>query len=40
MALTLGGYQIAKNAIEHIHHTKGILTVKPYIPSVFVKQRT
>jgi superfamily II DNA or RNA helicase len=37
MALTLGGYQIAKNAIEHIHHTKGILTVKPYIPSVFVK---
>lgn len=37
MALTLGGYQIAKSAIEHIHHTKGILTVKPHIPSVFVK---
>jgi len=37
MALTLGGYQIAKKDIEHIHHTKGILTVKPYIPSVFVK---
>ena len=37
MALTLGGYQIAKSAIENIHHTKGVLNVKPYIPSVFVK---
>lgn len=37
MALTLGGYQIAKSLIENIHHTKGILNVKPYIPSVFVK---
>jgi len=37
MALTLGGYQIAKKSIENIHHTKGILNVKPYIPSVFVK---
>jgi superfamily II DNA or RNA helicase len=37
MALTLGGYQIAKKDIEHLHHTKGILTVKPHIPSVFVK---
>lgn len=37
MALTLGGYQIAKKDIEHLHHTKGTLTVKPHIPSVFVK---
>jgi superfamily II DNA or RNA helicase len=37
MALTLGGYQIAKNKIDKIHHIQGTLTVKPYIPSVFVK---
>jgi superfamily II DNA or RNA helicase len=37
MALTLGGYQIAKKDIEHLHHTKGTLNVKPHIPSVFVK---
>jgi superfamily II DNA or RNA helicase len=37
MALTLGGYQIAKKDIENLHHTKGTLTVKPHIPSVFVK---
>jgi len=35
MALTIHGYRIAKP--ENPHHLKGILTVKPYIPSVFVK---
>lgn len=37
MALTLQGYQIAKKDIKNLNHTKGVLTVKPYIPSVFVK---
>ena len=37
MALTLSGYQIAKKTIDKIHHIQGTLTVKPYIPSVFVK---
>ena len=37
MALTINGYRIAKSTIENIHHIRGILTVKPYIPSVFVK---
>ena len=35
--LTLKGYQIAKKDISNLNHTKGILTVKPYIPAVFVK---
>jgi superfamily II DNA or RNA helicase len=35
MALTIHGYRIVKP--ENAHHLKGILTVKPYIPSVFVK---
>lgn len=37
MALTIHGYRLAKSDITDIHHLKGILTVKPYIPSVFVK---
>lgn len=37
MALTLSGYQIAKKSVDKIHHIQGTLTVKPYIPSVFVK---
>ena len=37
MALTLSGYQIAKKSIDKLDHIKGTLTVKPYIPSVFVK---
>lgn len=37
MALTIHGYRIAKKDIQNVHHTKGILTVKPYVPSVFVK---
>jgi len=35
--LTVKGYQIAKKDISNLNHTKGILTVKPYIPAVFVK---
>jgi superfamily II DNA or RNA helicase len=35
--LTLHGYQIKKTDLENVHHTKGCLSVKPYIPSVFVK---
>jgi len=37
MALTLGGYQILKRDIANINHIKGILNIKPYVPSVFVK---
>lgn len=37
MALTIHGYRILKKDIQNIHHTKGVLTVKPYVPSVFVK---
>lgn len=37
MALTIHGYRIAKKDIQNLHHLKGILTVKPYVPSVFVK---
>jgi len=35
--LTLQGYRIAKSSLDKEHHIKGLLTVKPYIPSVFVK---
>lgn len=35
MALTIHGYRIPKP--ENAHHIKGVLTVKPYVPSVFVK---
>jgi len=35
--LTLHGYRIAKRELDREHHIKGVLTVKPYIPSVFVK---
>ena len=34
--LTINGYKIAKKSIENIHDLKGRLTVKPYVPSVFV----
>ena len=37
MSLTIHGYKVAKKDIENIHHIKGTLTVKTYIPSVFVK---
>jgi superfamily II DNA or RNA helicase len=39
MALTIHGYQISKSEIEQIHQLKGRLTVKPYVPSVFVDAR-
>lgn len=35
--LTLQGYRIPKTKVENPLHVKGLLTVKPYIPSVFVK---
>ena len=37
MALTIQGYKIAKKDVPNLHHLKGLLTVKPYVPSVFVK---
>lgn len=37
MALTIHGYRIAKKDVPNLHHHKGLLTVKPYVPSVFVK---
>ena len=37
MALTIHGYRLAKKDIPNLHHQKGLLTVKPYVPSVFVK---
>jgi superfamily II DNA or RNA helicase len=35
--LTIHGYQIAKDELENPNHIKGCLSVKPYIPAVFVK---
>jgi superfamily II DNA or RNA helicase len=37
MALTIHGYKIAKKDVPNLHHLKGLLNVKPYVPSVFVK---
>ena len=39
MALTIHGYRVLKDDIEQIHQLKGRLTVKPYVPSVFVDSR-
>ena len=39
MALTIYGYKLDKKNIENIHEIKGKLTVKPYVPSVFVNPR-
>lgn len=39
MALTLHGYRIAKTDISNVNHLKGCLTVRPYIPKVFVDPR-
>lgn len=39
MALTLHGYQVSKETIENLNQLKGRLTVKPYVPSVFVDSR-
>lgn len=35
--LTKAGYKIEKSKVTNLVHIKGLLTVKPYIPSVFVK---
>jgi superfamily II DNA or RNA helicase len=35
--LTKAGYRIEKSKVQNLLHIKGLLTVKPYIPSVFVK---
>ena len=35
--LTLQGYKIAKKDVPNLQTLRGLLTVKPYIPSVFVK---
>lgn len=37
MALTIHGYRIAKSDVPNLTHLKGLLTVRPYVPSVFVK---
>jgi len=37
MALTIHGYRIPKTEIQNLLHLKGVLNVRPYIPSVFVK---
>lgn len=39
MALTIHGYRVLKDDIEQIHQLKGKLTVKPYVPSVFIDSR-
>jgi superfamily II DNA or RNA helicase len=37
MALTIHGYRLEKEGRSDLHEIKGRLTVKPYIPAVFVK---
>jgi superfamily II DNA or RNA helicase len=37
MALTIHGYELVKKDVQNLHHLKGLLNVKPYVPSVFVK---
>ena len=37
--LTLNGYRIPKSEIQNLIHLKGLLTVRPYIPKVFVDPR-
>lgn len=39
MALTIHGYQIPKQTIENLPQLKARLTVKPYVPSVFIDPR-
>jgi superfamily II DNA or RNA helicase len=39
MALTISGYKLAKKDIQNIGDLKGRLTVKPYVPAVFVNPR-
>jgi superfamily II DNA or RNA helicase len=37
--LTLHGYRIPKSEVQNLIHLKGCLTVRPYIPKVFVDPR-
>ena len=37
--LTSRGYRIPKKDVPNLHHIKGVLNVKPYIPAVFVQPR-
>ncbi len=37
MALTIHGYRVDKTTLKNPHDLKGRLTVRPYVPSVFVK---
>jgi superfamily II DNA or RNA helicase len=37
--LTSRGYRISKKDVPNLHHVKGVLNVKPYIPAVFVQPR-
>jgi superfamily II DNA or RNA helicase len=37
--LTSRGYRLAKRDVPNLHHVKGVLNVKPYIPAVFVQPR-
>jgi superfamily II DNA or RNA helicase len=37
--LTTSGYRIPKREVPNLHHIKGVLNVKPYIPAVFVQPR-
>jgi superfamily II DNA or RNA helicase len=39
MALTIHGYKVPKKSISEIEKLKGRLTVKPYVPKVFVDPR-
>lgn len=39
MALTIHGYRLVKDDIKNIHHIKGTLMVKPYVPAVFKNPR-
>jgi superfamily II DNA or RNA helicase len=37
MSLTIHGYKVDKTTIKNAHDLKGRLTVRPYVPAVFVK---
>lgn len=39
MALTIHGYRVPKKDIENLNRLKDRLTVKPYVPSVFIDPR-
>jgi superfamily II DNA or RNA helicase len=39
MSLSIHGYKIAKKDVKNLNDLKGRLTVKPYVPSVFINPR-